>query len=98
MFEEAAELAFSAVAETATYTPPGIDGLPLTVSVIIDRAVERWSLGSQGASVMTSRDEVTFSRAQVAPVRGATLVVGAATYTIGDVIEHDGIHIVMAIR
>jgi hypothetical protein len=98
MFEQAAELAFAAVAQSATYTPPGISGVPLTVSVVIDRAVERWSLGSQGASVMSSRDEATFSRAQVVPVRGATLTVGALNYTIGDVVEDDGIHIVTAIR
>lgn len=98
MFTEAAELAFSACAEPATYTPPGINGVPLAVLVIIDKAVERWSLGSQGASVMTSRDEATFSRSQVVPVRGASLVVGTKTYTIGEVIEDDGTHIVTVIK
>jgi hypothetical protein len=98
MFAEAAELAFSACAEPATYTPPGINATPLAVLVLIDKAVERWSLGSQGASVMSSRDEATFSRAQVVPVRGASLLVGVRTYTIGDVIEDDGTHIVVAIK
>jgi hypothetical protein len=87
---------FMPFARAATYTAPVIGAETITVSVILDKEVERWSVGSYGASVSTSRDEITFRKAQVAPVRGATVIIGDDFYKLTEVVEDDDILIVVA--
>jgi hypothetical protein len=89
--------AFMPFAKAATYTPPGNGASPLAVSVILDKAVERWSVGTMGASIVTSRDEMTFRRSQVLPTRGATVSIGGDVYTVTEVVEDDDILITVAV-
>lgn len=88
--------AFVPFARAATYTLPGYGAEAIPVSIILDKEVERWSAGSYGASVSTSRDEITFRKAQVVPVRGATVLIGGDTYTLTEVVEDDEILVVVA--
>jgi hypothetical protein len=88
--------AFVPFARAATYTPPGEGAESVSISVILDKEVERWSVGSYGASIATSRDEITFRKAQVAPVRGATVLIGGDSYTLTEVVEDDDIIIIVA--
>lgn len=89
--------AFMPFAKAATLTPPGDDATPLAVSVILDKAVERWSVGNMGSSILTSRDEMTFRRAQAIPARGATVAIGGDVYTVTEVVEDDDILITVAV-
>lgn len=87
---------FTTFARQATYTLP--PGDPIDVQVIVNEAVERWGLGSSGASIVEHVDEAEFLVEKIHPRPGATLTMGAKSWTIGNVVENDGYIIIVTLR
>jgi hypothetical protein len=86
---------FRAFARQATYSLP--IGDPVSVRVIVDRAVERWG-GTVGAAVIAPVDEASFLRSEIVPERNAVLTMGGDSWRIGDVIADDGYIVNVALR
>jgi len=68
------------LADDAVYTPPG-GGAPVACEVMVDEGIAEF--GEDLATVVGRRTLVSLQLRQVPnPVRGATVQVGAATYTL----------------
>ena len=74
--------------QSATYTP--VNGTPVTVSVILDRDVERTVAGMQGV-VMETRTELTgYSSELGAGGRGDVVTVNGNGWRLGQKASDDG--------
>lgn len=89
--------AFEPFAVDATLTPR--NGASADVRVIITRAVQRYSMGSDGAGILLSTDQAEFLTAAIdrAHLRHSELQVGSECWRVGEVIEDDGAIITVAI-
>ncbi|EGP18546.1 hypothetical protein GME_16442 [Halomonas sp. TD01] len=74
--------------QSATYTP--LNGTPITVSVILDRDVERTVAGMQGV-VMETRTELTGYTSELGEgARGDVVTVNGTGWRLGQKASDDG--------
>lgn len=96
IFNDIADTIFtdSNISSAATYTPTV--GSPSSVRVIVDDDVEILSMGD--SEITDRRIVIGIRQSDIsAPVPGDTILVGATTYTVNNVIADDGIETQVAV-
>jgi hypothetical protein len=74
------------MADAIAYTPPG-GGAAVPCTATLDRAAQFFN---EQSGVAGTRVVVTLQRAEVdAPARGGTVVIGAETFLLGELLERD---------